>query len=182
MHNTTNTSCLYPQTLPISELGQAETLLLMTLRLWALPHRNPGKQYPDWRTGLLQIGAGTEACAAFDALGSLFLNYSERAMDIRCTCNTELGVDEAWFLQILAQLHEYRYWDAQEILADWLSTAVADMALMCAMHFAQCLKKAGVVIPLFARAPAEIIDFAAFRASRQVDEPAPSRSTLATLH
>jgi|GEM_PF-954233 hypothetical protein len=180
MHNIANTSCLYPRTLPISELGQAETLLLMTLRLWALPHRNPGKHYPDWRTGLLQIGAGTEACAAFDALTSLFLHYSERAMDIRCTCNTKLGDDEAWFLQVVALLHEYRFWEAQDILGDWLSAAVADMALMCAMHFAQCLKKAGVTVPLFSREPAEIIDFAAFRATRQMEST--SSRTLATLH
>jgi len=180
MHNTANTSCLYPQAHAIKELNQAETLLLMTLRLWALPHRNPGKQYPDWRNGLQTIGAGTEACAAFDALGSLFLNYSERAMDIRCTCNTALGSDEAWFLQVIALLHEHRYWDAQEILADWLSAAVADMALMCAMQLAQCLKKSGVVIPLFSRTPAEIIDFAAFRAVRRVETS--SSRTLATLH
>lgn len=161
--NSSNTPCLYPKETRISELSQSETLLLMTLRLWALPLRNPGKQYTDWRIGLQQSGAGIEACAAMDALTNLFLHYSQRLMDIRCTCNLRLGADEAWFLQMLALIQHNQHWDAQTILTDWVSAAAADMALMCAMHLSESLRRAGIVIPLYVRKPAEVIDLASYR-------------------
>lgn len=178
--NSSNTLCLYPKEIRISDFSQSETLLLMTLRLWALPLRNPGKQYTDWRIGLQQSGAGIEACAAMDALTNLFLNYSQRLMDIRCTCNLRLGSDEAWFLQTLALIQKNQHWEAQNILTDWVSVEAADMALMCAMHLSESLKRADIVIPLYVRKPAEIIDLASYRIA--VTRHDTMMNEVATLH
>lgn len=158
---------LYPTNTDTSELCSAETLLLMTLRLWALPQRYPMKEFPNWRTGLNQSGAGEQACAALSSFMNILLSYSQRLMDVRCTCNTQLGYDEGCFLQILALLQANQHWEAQAILADWVPLPVQGMALMCAMHLAESLRKAQVIIPLFVRQPAQIYQFEEFRMRRE---------------
>lgn len=156
----------YPENTKIRELSHNEKLMLMTLRLWAIPHHSPHKTCPDWRTGLYQSGSGDQACAAFDSLMNILLNYSVRLMDVRCTCNQQLGMDESCFLQIIALLQDNQHWEAQAILADWVPLPVQGMALMCAMHLAESLRKAGVIVPLFKRQPAMVYEFELFRLQR----------------
>lgn len=167
MNTSPSTALLYPDNTTIAELAHSERLLLMTLRLWALPHRHPLKEFPDWRNGLNQTGAGEQACAAFSSLMNILLSYSQRLMDVRCTCNSELGSDEGYFLQILALLQANQHWEAQAILADWVPLPVQGMALMCAMHLAESLRKVQVMIPLFVRQPAQIYQFEEFRMRRE---------------
>ncbi|MCC7516862.1 MAG: hypothetical protein IT470_05925 [Pseudomonadales bacterium] len=106
---------------------------------------------------------------------NILLSYSQRLMDVRCTCNTQLGVDEGWFLQIIALLQKNQHWDAQAILADWVPLPVQGMALMCAMHLAESLRKAQVQVPLFEKTLAQVFQFEDFRLLRlqqQMDVPA----------
>jgi hypothetical protein len=161
-----NAALLYPTNTDTAELCSAETLVLMTLRLWALPHRYPLKVFPDWRNGLNQSGAGEQACAAFSSLMNILLSYSQRLMDVRCTCNSKLGYDEACLLQTLGMLQANRHQEAQDILTDWVPLPVQDMALLCAMHLAEALRKAQILIPLFIRPPAQIYQFEEFRLLR----------------
>ncbi len=161
-----NSSSIYPANTAVSEISASERLMLMTLRLWAIPHHSPHKQCPDWRTGLYQCDAGDQACAAMDAFMNILLSYSARAMDMRCTCNERLGLDEGLFLQMLALLQDNKHWEAQAILADWVPLPVQGMALLCAMHLAEALRKAEIVVPLFTRQPAQIFQFEEFRARR----------------
>jgi hypothetical protein len=156
----------YPADTTIQELGASERLMLMTLRLWAMPHRQPDKPVSDWRNGLYHCGAGDQACVAMEAFLNILLSYSERLMDVRCTCNTQLGFDEGCFLQILAFLQHDRHAEAQAILADWVPLPVQGMALICAIHLAESLRKAGVLVPLFQRQPAKVIPFQEFQLKR----------------
>lgn len=170
---------IYPTETPIDELSAGEQLMLMTLRLWAMPHRTPSKECPDWRIGFYQSGAGDQACAAMDALMNILLSYSQRLMDVRCTCNTQLGIDEGWFLQIIALLQKNQHWDAQAILADWVPLPVQGMALMCAMHLAESLRKAQVQVPLFEKTLAQVFQFEDFRLLRlQQQAHVPARHLL----
>ncbi len=168
----------YPVDTTVHELGASERLMLMTLRLWAMPHHSPHKQCPDWRTGLYQCGAGDQACVAMDALMNILLSYSERLMDVRCTCNTRLGIDEGCFLQMLAMLQDNRHQAAQAILADWVPLPVQGMAVLCAIHLAEALRRAEVLIPLFSRQPAQVFRFEEFRFRRlqQADDACATRS------
>ncbi len=46
----------YPQDTPINELRTAELFVLAAVRLWAAPHRDPGKTHPDWRGSFVAAG------------------------------------------------------------------------------------------------------------------------------
>lgn len=54
--------------LTIPELDMSERLLIISFRLWALPHVQPEYVHPDWRAGLSSAGLEMVTHALFNPL------------------------------------------------------------------------------------------------------------------
>jgi hypothetical protein len=130
-----------------AELSTAESFVVVSLRLWAAPYRQPNLSHPDWRLGFAAAGVD-EAERAFDELFRLVLVSAERSLDVRCARCAQLGGDEIAFLRMVGQLQRCRWFEAETVLSDWLPAPVVNAALVAAMIFATALAGAGLVLPL----------------------------------
>lgn len=141
----------YAPDAPLSELRTVETLLVTTVRLWALRHMEPEAGHPDWQSGLIAAGADADAIAAFGGLLAIVAAVPRRSLDVRCTCCSTLGADEGRFLQIIGFLQRDLRQSAGEIMADWLPPAALLVAMFAAHALAAALVRCDVIIP--ARCP-----------------------------
>lgn len=136
-----------PDTL-LADLRTAETLLTVTLRLFALPWREPGQIHPDWREGLRAGDLPAHTAQAFEGLLQVVIVATRRPLDVRCLSCPQLGYDEGRLLQIVSLLQHRRGADAEAVLESWLPAAACRFAMPPAVDLAQALRQAGLVIPL----------------------------------
>ena len=139
---------VYAVDAPLAELATAELFVVSALRLWALPHRDPGGSHPDWRGGFFAAGIDDEGMTAFDVLLRIAATAAKRPLDVRCLRCPRLGEDEAWLLQLVSLLQRRRRGEAAAILGEWLPPAAQRMALMPAEGFADALGAVGLGIVL----------------------------------
>lgn len=141
-------ACVYAEDASLAELGTAELLVVASLRLWALPFKDPEGDYPDWRAGFAAAGIEDEGAPAFDIMFRIVLRSTKRPLDVRCPCCAELGRDEAWLLQLASLLQRERLEEAALVLAEWLPESALAMALLPAKGFADALSAGSLRIPL----------------------------------
>lgn len=133
---------------PLADLRTAELFVVSSLRLWVLPHRDPTGIHPDWRGGFVAAGIDDVGAPAFDQLFRIVAAAACRSLDVRCLRCARLGEDEGFLLQLMSLLQRERIAAASAILADWLPSAAARMALLPARGFALALVDAGLPIPV----------------------------------
>ncbi len=136
-----------PDTL-LAELGTAEILLAVSLRLFALPWQEPGRDHPDWRKGLAVGRLPPWTANAFEALFGVVIAATRRPLDVRCLDCPRLGYDEARLLQIVSLLQHRRIAEAEAVLETWLPDAARRFALSPAAALARALRQADLVVPL----------------------------------
>lgn len=131
----------------LTDLKAAETLLTITLRLFALPWREPLGQHPDWREGLQTGNLPPWTPLAFEAFLRVVAAASRRPLDVRCPQCPNLGYDEGRLLQITSLFQHRRYEEAAAVLESWLPPAACRLAVSPATGLAKALQQAGLVIP-----------------------------------
>ena len=139
---------VYADNAPLAELGTAELLVVASVRLWALPYKEPEGTHPDWRAGFCAAGIEEEGAPAFDMLLRIVVGGTQRPLDVRCPRCAYLGKDEAWLLQLASLLQRERLGEAEAVLREWLPPAALRMALLPAKTFADALSAAFLSIPL----------------------------------
>lgn len=139
---------VYGAETPLAELQTAEQFVVVTLRLWALSHRDPGGRHPDWRAGFAAADIDDAGCDAFDALFKVVTETAFRSLDVRCPRCVHLGDDEGRLLRLLSLLQRGRRSEAAAILSQWVPSAANRMALVAAQGFAVALLDGGLPIPL----------------------------------
>jgi hypothetical protein len=137
----------YPQDTPISELRTAELFVLAAVRLWAAPHRQPGKAHPDWRGSFAAAGIEKAGMPGFDALLRILATAALFPLDVRCARCAKLGEDEAWMLQLVSLLQRDKIIEAGGILEHWLPRAGARIAFTYAVEFAAAMAGVGLTVP-----------------------------------
>ncbi|WP_298376100.1 hypothetical protein [Azospirillum sp.] len=131
----------------LAELKTAENLVVMTLRLWAEPLRDPEKAHPHWQDGLTAAGLSNDAAVAFDTVMRVTIAAALRPLDVhRPTCPA-LGSDEARLLGMIRLIQQDRHGDAGVLLADWLAMSGVRMALAPLCILAHALERAGLSLP-----------------------------------
>jgi len=130
----------------ITLLESNELIMLLTLRLWALPYRHPDKKMPDWRQGLQELEADEHTCAVCAMLFTFLFHYSRHRLDVRCTCNTHLGKDEAEFLVLLSALQQDDITTAETILTHWVDPCIRHSTLVAAINLSEALRKLNVFL------------------------------------
>jgi hypothetical protein len=148
-------------------LVAAEMLGLATRRLWAAPHRQPGKRHPDWRDGPKAARLEEDAAEAFDVLMRLVVATGHQSLDVRCPSCPGLGGDEVAFLAMLraAQTHPAA---ADTGLVGWLPAALVRAARSFLAQFAGAMGARDLWLP--ARLPPGV--------AGQAMASAPNRSCL----
>lgn len=135
-----------PRTL-LSDLTTAETLLVATLRLFALPWQEPGGEHPDWRTGLRAGALPFWTATMFGSFFRVVVAATRRPLDVRCLHCLQLGYDEGRLLQVVSLLQHRRREEAQAVLESWLPPTACRFALPSAEGLARGLAQAALIIP-----------------------------------
>jgi hypothetical protein len=157
----------YAADAPVAELRTAELFVVSSLRLWVLPHTDPGGLHPDWRMGFHCAGIEDDGADAFDAMLHAIASNAVQTLDVRCPRCPRLGEDEAWLLQLAGTLQRRQLRDAVAILGGWLSPAAVRIAVECADRFAAGLAASGLHLRVPRAATATIYRFAP-RATRRL--------------
>jgi hypothetical protein len=139
---------VYAAKTPLTELQTSELFVVMSLRLWVSAYLDPTGAGGNWRSGFDAAGLDDAGRDAFDALLRTVAATALRALDVRCPRCRELGEDEGRLLQLLSLLQRGRRSGAAAILADWMPSAAARLALISAHGFATSLRDRGLNIPL----------------------------------
>ncbi|PLZ04304.1 hypothetical protein CY652_01120 [Burkholderia sp. WAC0059] len=122
----------------------AEQVVLQAVRTWLRPHCDAHGNRASWHGTLAEAGLRIEGIGHFDLLMAALQCASNRPLDTRCRCATELAHDEASLLQTIALLQSTRSEAAMQILNDWLPPAGASGVLKIARWFAIALLDAGL--------------------------------------
>lgn len=130
------------------ELTTGELLLVTSLRLYALPFREPHLVHPDWRGGFNAAGVGEVAVPAFAALFDVVSRVPLYPLEIGGPRCHRLHRDEAKFLHLIALKQRSRYPEANTILRQWVPAAAARLAAMPALGLAFALERRGLRLPL----------------------------------
>lgn len=127
-------------------LQAGEMLALAALRMWAAPHRQPGREHPDWRDGPRLARLEEDAMEAFDVLMRLVVAAAHRILDVRCPACPGLGEDEVVFLEaVRAAQSDPAAADAD--LAAWLPAAAIRAARPFLAQFAAAMAARDLWLP-----------------------------------
>lgn len=137
--------------LSMDELNTAERLLVLSFRLWALPHAVPDQAHPEWRAGLRAAGLEEEAQLLFDPLLDTLFSSTQRVIEVHRAMCFGISQDESEFLHCIAMYQNGRDEGARQILADWIPPASMRLASCLAASLADALK--GVALMLQLREP-----------------------------
>lgn len=130
--------------LAMHELNAAERLLVLSFRLWALPHAQPDRIHPDWRGGFRSSGLDEVACTLFDPLLATLFSASLRPIEVHRSMCVGVSRDEEEFLWCVGLHQSDRADEAAEILANWLPPAAARVATSLIRNLAESLRIAGL--------------------------------------
>jgi hypothetical protein len=129
------------------KLRTAELFVVVSVRLWAAPYRDPTGDHPAWQSGFASAGIGGDGVVGFDTLFRIVVAAHRRTLDVRSLRCGRLGRDEVLLLQLVGLLQREMIDDALAMLSEWLPPAAIHMALLPAQRFAAGLAEAGLVIP-----------------------------------
>ncbi len=138
----------YAEETGLAGLTTAELLPIVTLRLFAMPWREPDQVQPDWRAGLTVAGLQDKGVSAFDRLFQIVVAAPLRLLDVRCPRCAYMGADEGRLLQLMSFLQRGRAGGGESILKEWLPATVARLALPAAQVLADALAEVGLRVPL----------------------------------
>jgi hypothetical protein len=113
----------------LAELASPEVFVISSLRLWALPHCDPAREYPDWERGFVQAGLGVLAASSFEALCRIIASAAPSGLSIHPMSCGHLGQDEARLLHTLWLLQRSRLAHAHVHLQDWCCPTAARLAI-----------------------------------------------------
>lgn len=129
----------YPET-RLTELGTTELFVVSALRLWALPHCDAQRIYPDWRRGFHGCGLGALGASRFEALCRVLAAAAPASLCIHTLHCTQLGADEAQLLHTLWLLQQRQLAHAHTHLQGWRCATAARLAIGPASTFALLLQ------------------------------------------
>ncbi len=139
----------YPPEIAVQELRTAESLVLVSFRLWALCHIHAaGARLPDWRAGLRAAGMEEAARQLFDPLLGVIFAGSRRPIEVHHASCYGISRDEGLFLSCIALYQHQQMSAAEQLLAQWLPPTAARVAASLAMRFAAALEVARLLLPL----------------------------------
>jgi hypothetical protein len=137
-----------PQTeTSLETLGPDALFTVGVLRAWVAPLMQPDKQNPDWRDICRMIHLGTEGIRAFDRMMALLTNHARRPIEVRCCDCPQLGIDECHMLRLVGALQVGDRVEGLQVLAGWMPTQIAQIALIYAAGFADSVADAGLRLP-----------------------------------
>lgn len=132
--------------LAMHELNPAERLLVLSFRLWALPHAQPERLHPDWRGGFKSSGLDEVACTLFDPLLATLFSASRRPIEVHRAMCVGVSRDEEEFLWCVGLHQSARADEAAIILESWLPPAAARVVTSLIGHLAESLRLAGLLL------------------------------------
>jgi len=125
-----------------------EQLLITTLRLFSQAWQDHTVEQQGWASGLRVVGLSERSINAFSNLFLTVAAACRRPLDVRgmnCFC---VGRDEVAFLRLISLLQRRQAEDAGDVIAAWLPTSGARIALAHAQVVAMDLKQQKLVLPL----------------------------------
>lgn len=134
--------------LMIGELTTAESLLVVSFRLWALPYAQPQETHPDWRAGFLAAGMVDAARTIFDPLVATIFTASRHLIGVHRAQCRGVSSEESRFLRCMAHFQHENIDDASGILASWLHPGGARVAASLAPRLASAMEAAGLMLPM----------------------------------
>jgi hypothetical protein len=133
---------------PVLHLGTAEMLAVTSVRLWVAPHREPYEDHPYWKFGMQAAHLKPGGVHAFDTLFWIVLAAAKRDLDIRCLNCPNLGLDEAWMLQMVNHSQFGLYQQGMNILDMWMIRPAVRAAIIHLNLFAHAMSDAGLIVEL----------------------------------
>ena len=130
---------------PMSALRTAESLLLVTLRLYAL--RRYVRNAPDWRNGLRAAGVSEFTLTALGGFLTVIASSARRSLEVRSLRYGYVSEDEDRFLRVIGALQNRRPHEAAEILGAWLPASACRLAVDPAELLANGLTLSGLFVP-----------------------------------
>jgi hypothetical protein len=124
----------------VNRLGTTELFVVSALRLWALPHCDPGRHYPDWRVPFHSVGLGELGASSFAALCRILASSVAAGLSIHPLRCGQLGEDEAQLLHTLWLLQQRQLSYAHTHLRSWCCANAAPLAIGPASTFALLLQ------------------------------------------
>ncbi|MCK9470066.1 MAG: hypothetical protein M0Q49_11690 [Porticoccaceae bacterium] len=139
----------YHRDYSLRDLTTAESLVLVSYRLWLL-HYVQGKSanLPNWRTGLAAVGLSLAADELFDPLAEVTVTGSKRSVEIQPLRCRRISHQEGFILGSHALLQHHLLEEASRTLADWLSPTAGSVAAPLLWRFAMALSTAQLILPL----------------------------------
>lgn len=139
----------YPVDLGVHELRTAESLVLVSFRLWALCHTRQGyHRVPDWRAGLRAAGMEDVSRQLFDPLLGVLFASSIRPIEVHQASCYGISRDEGLFLSCIALYQHQQMALAEQLLAQCLPSTAARVAASLMMRFAAALEVSRLLLPL----------------------------------
>ncbi|MCK9563974.1 MAG: hypothetical protein M0R02_14780 [Bacteroidales bacterium] len=139
----------YHRDYSLRDLTTAESLVLISYRLWLLHHvQAPDPGLPDWRTGLAAVGLSRAADELFDPLAEATVTGSRLSVEIQPLRCRRISHQEGFLLGCHAQLQHHLLEDAGRTLSDWLSPTAGRVASPLLWRFAMALSTAQLILPL----------------------------------
>lgn len=144
--------------LTIPELEMSERLLIISFRLWALPHVQPEYEHPDWRAGLVSAGLEMVTHALFNPLLEVLFSTTRRSITVHRAMCVGISHDERVFLRCISLYQNARRETGREIIEAWLTPEAWRVADILASALADTLQTAGIKLPLRETVKARMAD------------------------
>jgi hypothetical protein len=122
----------------------AEQTVLGAVRTWLRPQCDAVRKRESWRESLSEAGLSSDGLVSFDLLMRSIMSVSQRPLDTRCRCASDLAKDAAMLLQSIALLQGMRSDEAIGLLDDWLPQPAVSVMLNVVRWFAIALLEAGL--------------------------------------
>lgn len=132
----------------VAGLRTAETILVVSMRLFLAPPREGALASADWQGGFRAVGMDGTGIAAAGSLFGILGATSRRPLDIREPLCPLLGADEGSVLQLVSHLQHRRIEPAVALLAAMLPPAAVRLALPSATGLASAMACGSLIIPL----------------------------------
>jgi hypothetical protein len=137
---------------PLPEVGLpdttvAESLLLVTLRLWTITVRDGGTAVADWRGGLQAVGLGHIAGDIVAPLFALFCGTGESARPV-VLHSCRLSNEELLFLNSIAAIQHRKVNQVHRWLSGFTFPATARVILPLLTRLAAAMEFKNLVLPV----------------------------------
>lgn len=137
------------KTLQVPQLHTAESLVLISFRLWALDHCRQNMQpVPDWRLGLQAARLPPCTEGMFDQLLHGIFSGARQILQVQHWGCVGISPDEMTFLQVLSLHQNQQFTQAEFLLHQWLAPTAARVSSAMVLGLCQRLESRGYYLPL----------------------------------